>query len=179
MEADAAASPLPVPPRRLLCFRPLSHHGSCCNGLSAVYSASASCAVSWIEVLVLASWAGSLRCCHFYVPSVRLLSCLLPQMRAWLIPSSRSAQGREAALVYARLEANATAWPYAEVFYNVPNRCQCCIAFYRDEETGTLYHFSAVSAAGTYDDIMGVLRCGSVVGAFWMRSPDWGVMLWA
>lgn len=42
--------------------------------------------------------------------------------------------GREVGLVSARLKAGETEWPFASVFLNAPDRCQCCVALYYDKE---------------------------------------------
>lgn len=41
---------------------------------------------------------------------------------------------------------------------------QCCTAFYFDRDSGVLYHFSAISAAGSYKDIMGILQWSTDCG---------------
>ena len=64
--------------------------------------------------------------------------------------------GRCVGLVQARLKKGATAWSEARVQLDAPDRNQCCTAFYFDRDSGVLYHFSAMSAAGSFQDIMGV-----------------------
>ena len=89
--------------------------------------------------------------------------------------------GRCTGLVSARLSKGATSqWPVASVQLDAPDRCQCCTAYYRDPATGKLYHFSAMSAAGTYDDIMVVLQesddCGQTFTEPKIIWPDHGIL---
>ena len=55
---------------------------------------------------------------------------------------------------------------------------QCCTAFYFDRESGVLYHFSAISAAGSYKDIIGILQwstdCGETFTEPKIIWPDHG-----
>ena len=59
-------------------------------------------------------------------------------------------QGRCVGLVQARLRNGSDAWTTAEVQLDAPDRNQCCTAFYFDRDSGILYHFSAMSAAGSF-----------------------------
>jgi sulfatase modifying factor 1 len=57
-------------------------------------------------------------------------------------------EGRCVGLVQARLRNGSDTWTTAEVQLDAPDRNQCCTAFYFDHDSGILYHFSAMSAAG-------------------------------
>ena len=56
---------------------------------------------------------------------------------------------------------------------------QCCTAFYCDRDSGVLYHFSAISAAGSYKDIIGILEwstdCGETFSKPKIVWPDHGI----
>eukprot|EP01043_Picozoa_sp_COSAG02_P025479 COSAG02_NODE_1433_length_12638_cov_10.941388_8_plen_448_part_00 len=57
-------------------------------------------------------------------------------------------EGRCVGLVQARLRNGSNEWTTAQVQLDAPDRNQCCTAFYFDRDSGILYHFSAMSAAG-------------------------------
>lgn len=73
-------------------------------------------------------------------------------------------EGRCVGLVDARLTPGADNWTTAKVQLDAPDRCQCCTALYLDRQSGTLYHFSAMSAAGTFSDIIGTLQWSTDCG---------------
>ena len=60
-------------------------------------------------------------------------------------------------------------WSEAATLLNVPDRCQCCTAFYMDEDSGKLYHFSAVSAAGTFSPLSGLVMSSDDCGRTWTK----------
>ena len=89
-------------------------------------------------------------------------------------------EGRCVGLVQSRLKKGAAAWTTAQIQLDAPDRNQCCVsaagqlplrllppsqrsgcaqtAFYFDRDSGVLYHWSAMSAAGSFQDIMGTLQ---------------------
>jgi len=87
--------------------------------------------------------------------------------------------GRCVGLVQSRLTPGATEWTEAEITLDAPDRCQCCTAMYFDRPSGVLYHFSAMSPATDYSDIMGTLRTSEDCGKTWTKPkiiwPNHGV----
>jgi len=87
--------------------------------------------------------------------------------------------GRCVGLVDARLAPGAKEWTTARVQLDAPDRCQCCTALWLDRSSGILYHFSAMSAAGTFQDIMGTLQWSTDCGDTWTVPkiiwPDHGI----
>ena len=88
-------------------------------------------------------------------------------------------EGRCVGLVQSRLKHGADAWTTAAVQLDAPDRNQCCTAFYFDRDTGILYHFSAMSAAGSFQDIMGTLQWSTDCGETYTKPkiiwPDHGI----
>ena len=87
--------------------------------------------------------------------------------------------GRCTGLVDARLAPGAENWTVARVQLDAPDRCQCCTALFFDRDSGVLYHWSAMSAAGTYDDIMATLQQSTDCGETWTKPkiiwPEHGI----
>ena len=87
--------------------------------------------------------------------------------------------GRCVGLVQARLSKGAAEGTTAEAVLDAPDRNQCCTAFYFDRDSGVLYHFSAMSAAAGFADIIGVLQwssdCGKTFTAPKIIWPDHGI----
>ena len=86
--------------------------------------------------------------------------------------STYDEKGREAGIVSSRLplsQGQNVSWSEAGTLLNVPDRCQCCTAFYMDEDTRTLYHFSAVSSAGTFNSISGLVMSSDDCGQTWTK----------
>eukprot|EP01043_Picozoa_sp_COSAG02_P054044 COSAG02_NODE_6060_length_3833_cov_12.625603_2_plen_636_part_00 len=87
--------------------------------------------------------------------------------------------GRCVGLVQARLRKGTDTWTTAKVQLDAPDRNQCCTAFYFDHDSGVLYHFSAMSAAGSFQDIMGTLQWSTDCGETFTKPkiiwPDHGI----
>lgn len=87
--------------------------------------------------------------------------------------------GRCTGLVSARWAPGTPSFSQAAVDLDISDRCQCCTAYLMDRSDNTLYHFSAFSAAGTYDDIAGILReshdCGRTWSAPQIIWPEHGI----
>jgi sulfatase modifying factor 1 len=88
-------------------------------------------------------------------------------------------EGRCVGLVQSRLKRGASEWTTAKVQLDAPDRNQCCTAFYFDRDSGILYHFSAMSAAGSFQDIIGTLQwstdCGETYSKPKIIWPDHGI----
>ena len=78
--------------------------------------------------------------------------------------------GRELAVLASRLRYGHEEWDDASPFWDAPDRNDHAPAMWVDEK-GTLYHFSGLSAAGTYRaNLALVMRTSTDNGATWSRA---------
>jgi len=114
---------------------------------------------------------------HNHEPTI--VSCANGDVLAGWYSTNCGEPGRCVGLVQSRLKPDADEWTLAEPTLDAPDRCQCCTAMYFDRPSGVLYHFSAMSPASDYSDIMGTLRTSSDCGVTWSKPkiiwPDHGV----
>jgi|EP00945_MAST-04E_sp_MAST-4E-sp1_P003292 formylglycine-generating enzyme len=82
--------------------------------------------------------------------------------------------GRCTGLAFARLGKEDEEWSDAQVDFDVADRTQCCPAYFFDKESGTLFQFSGMTAAGDwsgfYSDLIGVVRYSDDCGRTWAKS---------
>merc|ERR1719199_2297138 len=114
---------------------------------------------------------------HNHEPTI--VTCANGDVLAGWYSTNCGEPGRCVGLVQSRLTRGAAEWTEAEPTLDAPDRCQCCTAMYFDRPSGILYHFSAMSPATDYSDIMGTLRTSSDCGQTWSKPtiiwPDHGV----
>jgi formylglycine-generating enzyme required for sulfatase activity len=76
--------------------------------------------------------------------------------------------GREVSLLGSRLRLGSAEWEPASLFWDAPDRCDCCPAMWCDGET--IYQFSGLSAAATWGNVATVMRTSRDNGASWSRA---------
>ncbi len=112
---------------------------------------------------------------HNHEPTI--VACPHGEVYASWFSTNCGEPGRCVGLVHAWLENSSdliSQWTTAAPQLNVPDRCQCCTAMKVDRATGTIYHFSAVSAAFSYKTPMTIVRSSTDCGKTWSTpQPMW------
>jgi len=83
--------------------------------------------------------------------------------------SCRTEQGRELAILAARLRRGAEEWDEASPFWNAPDRNDHAPALWADGR-GRLYHFNGLSVAATWGSLATILRVSTDSGATWSKA---------
>jgi formylglycine-generating enzyme len=118
---------------------------------------------------------------HNHVPSI--VECPNGDvLSAWY--SCREESGREVAIAGSRLRKDADTgsfpeqWDGADLFWKVPDRCKGSVTLWNDG-LGSIWHFSGLSAGGTYGSLAVTLRKSSDNGATWSPArlviPEHGI----
>ncbi|MFX0101375.1 MAG: SUMF1/EgtB/PvdO family nonheme iron enzyme [Candidatus Hodarchaeota archaeon] len=77
-------------------------------------------------------------------------------------------RGREMVILGSRLRRGAKEWEKASMFFDVPDRNMTGEQVFTDDD-GTIFHFNGVEAAGTWNDLILVLRTSKDNGATWSK----------
>ncbi len=81
--------------------------------------------------------------------------------------STEDENDREMTILSSRLKAGEKQWSRPELFFNIADRNMTGSALYYDEDSGLLYHFNGVEAAGTWRNLACVVRTSGDNGYTW------------
>ncbi len=81
--------------------------------------------------------------------------------------STEDERDREMTVLSARLKAGERTWSRPELFFKIADRNMTGSALFYDEESGLLYHFNGVEAAGTWKNLACVVRTSADNGYTW------------
>jgi hypothetical protein len=77
--------------------------------------------------------------------------------------------GREVSVLASRLRYGAEEWEPASLFWDVPDREDCCPAMWFDG-VERIYHFNGLSAAATWGNLALIMRTSDDSGATWSKA---------
>ncbi len=81
--------------------------------------------------------------------------------------STEDENDREMTILSSRLKVGKKEWSKPELFFKIADRNMTGSALYYDKESGLLYHFNGVEAAGTWRNLACVVRTSSDNGYTW------------
>ncbi len=83
--------------------------------------------------------------------------------------STEDERDREMTILSSRMNAGSGQWSRPELFFKIADRNMTGSALYYDEESGLLYHFNGVEAAGTWKNLACVVRTSADYGYTWSK----------
>jgi formylglycine-generating enzyme len=86
--------------------------------------------------------------------------------------TTNTEQGRELAVVAARLRKGAPQWDAPDLFYKVPDRNMHATSIWWDRETELIYHFQGVGVSYGWGDLALFMRTSEDNGISWSK-PHW------
>ncbi len=82
--------------------------------------------------------------------------------------STNDEAGREMTILGSRMRAGTNEWEKPSEFFKVPDRNMTGSALFHDED-GTLFHFNAIEAAGSWESLIMSMRTSADNGANWSK----------